>query len=633
MTFKRLAIRPLSRQSLSFSALNLVAILFVLLMVCGSSPVEAIDQWYVFDFSDNGGSVHSYSPFEEDEVVAGVASMYAPFGRMKFTKDPADVPFGMSYSPVRLNSTAIGTSSGIDFRNKGFIDSADVNALDGLAFAGIPTPTPTEIVKASVNLAAHEIGHLEGLQHFDSWGPIGTGLPSGGLATSFDPDYPGPAAASLSSSHVMSLTTASAGAGLGAIASDLSISPRSATKLAFNADGDVFSESVIADPSYAGHGAMPLAAPLPMKTIGVPNTALPSDPAFGKLIFADQIVVVGEIVDDGSTGATEADYYSFGASAGQFLQVQVLSDTIDDGPEVFDAKVAIFDAAAPGTPLYFGMAADNDQGIELEFTDPQILDLPIGGSGEYLVEVFGTPGETGDYELFVNLITIVDGCIIGDADCDGDVDISDDILTAFSNFTGPGSFGKTRAEGDVEGPTEATISPAGHDTDVDVTDILTMFGAFTGPLDEAGLGPSEAGDPSIPDLIYDPATGEVVFDLDGAPGLIGYSLKSAGGFLAGGHTPILGGVTTSLPTELAEAALSTPALPASIGFVFPLGMDLGDLTAFLTDNTVSTGLGAPLVPFDLVVLGPAVPEPATIAMALLGLFGLAFVGRRRRHSC
>jgi len=227
--------------------------------------------------------------------------------------------------------------------------------------------------------------------------------------------------------------------------------------------------------------------------------------------------------------------------------------------------------------------------------------------------------------------------IVGDANCDGYVDISNDILVAFTNFTGPGSFAKTRAQGDVHGPSEATATNDPHDTDVDVSDILTMFGAFTGPAPDetgqptpAGLLAAEAGDPSIPDLIYDPATGEVIFDLDGAAGLIGYSLKSAGGFLAGGHTPILGGVTTSLPTELAEAALSTPALPASIGFVFPLGMDLAALSAFLTENTVSTGLGAPLVPFDLVVLGPAVPEPATILLSAAGLLGLVMVGLRGR---
>jgi len=215
---------------------------------------------------------------------------------------------------------------------------------------------------------------------------------------------------------------------------------------------------------------------------------------------------------------------------------------------------------------------------------------------------------------------VVMACALGDADCDGDVDISGDILPAFSNFTGPGSFGAARSAGDVE------AHPFG-DGDVDVTDILLMFGEFTGPLDGTGLlAPAAAGDPAIPDLIYDPVTGEVILDADGAS-IIGYSLKSAGGFLAGGHTPILGGVATSLASELAEAALSSS--DGSIGFVFPVGLDLAGLLALLTENTVSTGLGAPLVPFDLVVLGPAVPEPATFLMAVVGLLGLTTIACRR----
>jgi len=222
------------------------------------------------------------------------------------------------------------------------------------------------------------------------------------------------------------------------------------------------------------------------------------------------------------------------------------------------------------------------------------------------------------------------GCVIGDANCDGYVDIASDILTGFSNFTGPGSFGMTRAQGDVHGPTAATATNDPHDGDVDVSDILTMFGAFTGPPPDEGAlaGPAAAGDPGIPDLIYDPTSGEVVLDADGSS-IIGYSLKSAGAFLPGGHTPILGGVSTSLSTELAEAALSSS--DGSIGPVFPTGLNLAGLSALLTENTVSTGLGAPLVPFDLVVLGPAVPEPASYALAAIGLGTLVYLGSRRKR--
>ncbi|REJ65086.1 MAG: hypothetical protein DWQ31_19545 [Planctomycetota bacterium] len=223
-------------------------------------------------------------------------------------------------------------------------------------------------------------------------------------------------------------------------------------------------------------------------------------------------------------------------------------------------------------------------------------------------------------------------CLVGDADCDGDVDISGDILPALSNFTGPGSFGKTRLEGDVQGDlvgTPTTNVPA--DGDVDVSDLLIMLSSFTGPLDEGGLGdPAEAGDPNIPDLIYNAATGEVILDPDGSS-IIGYSLQNAtNSFLPAGHTPILVGVTTSLTSQLEEAALAPGS--GSIGLVFPTGLDLAGLQALLAVNQVSRSLGAPLVPFDLVVLGTPVPEPATWAMAALALVLLPLARAVRRRS-
>ena len=243
-------------------------------------------------------------------------------------------------------------------------------------------------------------------------------------------------------------------------------------------------------------------------------------------------------------------------------------------------------------------------------------------------------GEFEHVRIGFRVGSVVPDCILGDGDCDGYVDIANDIIPAFSNFTGPGTFTKTRAEGDVHGDGPgATTNPAGHDGDVDVQDLLTMFGNFTGPAPDGsgGLVAAEAGDANIPDLIYNAATGEVTLDVDGS-GIIGYVLKNgSNSFAFGNHLQILAGVKTSVAGELSEAAFASSVGANSIGNVFPTGMNLAALTAYLIVNDVSRSLGAPVVPFDLVVLstGPAVPEPATVVLSVFGLIGLGFVTYRK----
>lgn len=140
-------------------------------------------------------------------------------------------------------------------------------------------------------------------------------------------------------------------------------------------------------------------------------------------------------------------------------------------------------------------------------------------------------------------------------------------------------------------------------------------------------------DPSIPDLIYHADTGEVILDPDGAGTIIGYSLENlTDSFLPGGHTLILGGVSTSLTSELSEASFSALTTTASIGNVLPAGMDIAQLAGLLSVNQVSTTLGAPLLSFDLIVVPAPVPEPSTYAMAAMGLLGLGLIARRRRRT-
>lgn len=231
-------------------------------------------------------------------------------------------------------------------------------------------------------------------------------------------------------------------------------------------------------------------------------------------------------------------------------------------------------------------------------------------------------GDSGRRDVF---IASLKSFLYGDLDNDGDVDIQGDMLKAFSNFTGPGDFQKTRAEGDV-GPLP------GGDGDVDSEDLMIIYREFTGPGSEFGQlgGAAEAGDPAVPDLVYDAATGEVILDADGSS-ILAYVLQTtSNGFLPDQHTTILDSVGTTSTSELSEFAL-TPG-SGSIGAVFPVGLNLAGLTALLSANEVILALGTDPVAFDLVVVNASSPEPAAAALAALALAGLALYGVRRRRS-
>ena len=159
------------------------------------------------------------------------------------------------------------------------------------------------------------------------------------------------------------------------------------------------------------------------------------------------------------------------------------------------------------------------------------------------------------------------------------------------------------------------------------------------------------GFPDIPDLIYDPDTGEVTLDSSQTAPLIGYVLHTAGGLFEESYQPFFptagqggaGVAATMTDTDLGEVVLPPgQSKRESIGEVFPMGMDYLALDRFVAKRKAQFGdkLGSlTSKPFDLVVVGEDPPQApsggwslATWLIALTGLIvcGLGMMWRTKR---
>ena len=102
--------------------------------------------------------------------------------------------------------------------------------------AGEPAATSADFVALSATIAAHELGHLSGLEHGDSYGPIGSGIYVGVNPDLYRPPYPGPTDADETIRHIMA-SGASVNETLFDAIDDPFFGEREAIKLAFGEDG------------------------------------------------------------------------------------------------------------------------------------------------------------------------------------------------------------------------------------------------------------------------------------------------------------------------------------------------------------------------------------------------------------
>jgi len=372
---------------------------------------------------------HVYTKQERQAILARIRYDYRKFNFKITDKEPTDGEYttlflGQNDVPVSEDgqfclgpsnitvfpggglSILFGQAEGIDFRNQNMSDNAFADAsfweflaqLDALnAEAGFPTNnfgalsgiSPDDfggditaavsfaVTNQSSNTGAHEVGHLLGLRHQNSFGPPGSGLPDTFAVFPEDfvpvfelPDGDFPFQADETILHTMA-SGASVGLPLtGSTITDRFFSERSAVRLAFNERGRVKDEQSV---RRWGSDFVPL---LPLRT---PNTIEMGDNMNARLQVRS-VTVEGSIDEVG-----EVDRYTFFGRAGDMINVELISVIGEQlsFEEGILGQVRVYKLNWDGSEE---LIAENKQSFESLF-DAEIFDAILPAWGFYAVEV------------------------------------------------------------------------------------------------------------------------------------------------------------------------------------------------------------------------------------------------------
>lgn len=353
----------------------------------GDGPSQLV--FLDFDSATDFFFEHFYTQAERDAIQQRLEDDLGQFNVVFTQIRPLVGPF----TTLLINQPPPGgLADEIDFRNinQGLMATVDINTL--LGFPGTPPATSLNFIELTAKVAAHELGHLMGLRHADSYGPVGSGINGLPGAATYLPVYPGPAFANETDNHIMG-TPALTGETLIDAVSNQWIGARSAVKLSmFTFQGQVLPEQ------FLTHDTTATAQSIVLDPLPVPNTELTGVLA-GKVFDVNATVVNGTLSVPG-----EVDVYSFDAEAGDLINIEVISSILAFGPvprffTFIDSMVSVTDDTGTPIPYYAGIAVNDD---EPESTDSIIIDLVIPSDGTFYIEVESALGvDVGNYELFV----------------------------------------------------------------------------------------------------------------------------------------------------------------------------------------------------------------------------------------
>lgn len=299
------------------------------------------------------------------------------------------------------------------------------------------------------------------------------------------------------------------------------------------------------------------------------------------------------------------------------------------GDQTGDEEVSIalpcgLSPLTPGrrTDVVRGLRGDYNQSGALDASDIDALfagrgDLTAANSGFDLTPTAGVV-DIDDAAVWVEQLA---GTAFGDANLDGDVDVFQfdgggdaQILTSNLGATAGAGWanGDFNGDGDVDvfqfdGGGDAQILTSNLGFGSDAVSSLTAALALEADLSSAMAASGK----------YDPSTGKIVIEIGSGVGVVGLESLTGGDLVPTNLTDALAAAQATSDTIAFFSASGLPTGVFALGAIVKPGTSVGELGFGFTP------LGGSLTTVALEV----VPEPTTLA--LLGMGGVALLGRRR----
>jgi hypothetical protein len=373
------------------------------------------DRWFNVQFTTNGSEI--------PETYRGTTeNPKSDYATIRFNETPPNGYAGGLASEIDYGNTSLGGIAVVQIHgllggiaqppvlsiDRGDIVGDFLNPnMDGALTFGERNPenNVANFVGLSIKVAAHELGHLLGLRHYDAFGPIGSGIHSPPGNGSFNPYFTGLSEAYETFQHLIS-SPASVGSDRQNDLQGLFFGEREAIKLAYAFSDPAVTRTI---ENSSAKGDQNSAQSVPWKTIAVPNTLLTGVHRDHNL-YAQTLTVAGSISIDG-----EKDYYKINGKAGDLVTIEVGSFAMrrlshpnggsgltptgsSDQASFIDSTLRLYSADGKLVGYNDGNEAYNDD--EFESTDSILLDVRLPSDGDYYIEVGAfLSDDIGNYEL------------------------------------------------------------------------------------------------------------------------------------------------------------------------------------------------------------------------------------------